>query len=156
MTTTNTNNIATLNLVDANGATVTFIYNKPTHDATIDYGMSRIDWSANKDFFGDLASIDMDVNLFDGDEAFTPDGNTPFYCIENPDGLESLIGQETLDKGLAWIKKTHNATLYEEDKERARQEAVEWSSEFANHAYSWGDLADWADHFAKLGKSDKW
>lgn len=127
MTTFN-NNIVALNLTDANGAAITFIYDKTTHTASLDYYIGRIDWDASEDFFKTLASIDVDVNLFGGDEIFTPDCKTPFYCLENIDeygysnGSEFLVGQETLDKGLAWVKKIHNATVYAEGKERARQE----------------------------------
>lgn len=155
---TTTNNNITLNLVDANDAGIHFIYDKATHEATFDYGLGSITWNASCDFFKAITTIDMDSYLYDGDEAFTEDCETPFYSIYtldedgNPDGWDFLVGQETLDEGLAWVKKIHNATLYAEGKERARQEAIEWSSDFANHNYSWSDLAEWGDYFTRLGK----
>ena len=41
---------------------------------------------------------------------------------------------------------------YYEKKAQARQEAIEWQLDFANHNYSWGEVAYWGDHFYKLGK----
>ena len=33
-----------------------------------------------------------------------------------------------------------------------RQEAIDWQNDFANHNYSWGELAVWNDHFTQLGR----
>lgn len=41
---------------------------------------------------------------------------------------------------------------YAERKEAARQEAIDWQLDFGNHNYSWGELADYQDHFRSLGK----
>lgn len=41
---------------------------------------------------------------------------------------------------------------YEKGKAAARQKAIDWQLDFANHNYSWGELADFANHFTKLGK----
>jgi hypothetical protein len=41
---------------------------------------------------------------------------------------------------------------YRERKERARQEAIDWQLDFANHNYSWYDLMIYGDYFYKLGK----
>lgn len=41
---------------------------------------------------------------------------------------------------------------YEQLKEEARQEAIDWQLNFSNHNYSYGDLAYYGDHFYKLGK----
>lgn len=42
--------------------------------------------------------------------------------------------------------------MYKMNKERARQKAIEWQADFCNHAYSWAELADWADYFERLGR----
>ena len=41
---------------------------------------------------------------------------------------------------------------YQERKEMAREEAINWQREFGEHDYSWGELAEWQDHFYNLGK----
>lgn len=41
---------------------------------------------------------------------------------------------------------------YQQDKERAREKAVNWQLDFENHNYSYGELADYGDYFYKLGK----
>ena len=41
---------------------------------------------------------------------------------------------------------------YTERKEMARNDAINWQSDFAMNVYSWGELAFWADHFERLGK----
>lgn len=41
---------------------------------------------------------------------------------------------------------------YKERQAEVRDEAIEWQSDFANHNYSWGELAYWSDHFEKLGR----
>ena len=41
---------------------------------------------------------------------------------------------------------------YAEKKEHARQQAIEWQSDFCNHNYSYGELAWFSDYFTKLGK----
>ncbi len=41
---------------------------------------------------------------------------------------------------------------YKEQKEKAREKAIEWQHGFANNNYSWLDLANWGDFFTKLGK----
>ena len=43
-------------------------------------------------------------------------------------------------------------TYYQRRKEQIRQEAIDWSLDFNNHNYSWGELADWQDYFTKYGK----
>lgn len=43
-------------------------------------------------------------------------------------------------------------TRYQEQKERARDRAIEWQYDFQNHNYSYGELADWQDYFTKLAK----
>lgn len=37
-------------------------------------------------------------------------------------------------------------------KERAREEAVEWSLSFGEHNYYWSELAEWSDYFTRLGR----
>ena len=44
------------------------------------------------------------------------------------------------------------AKTYQELKNKAREEAIEWQRDFENHNYCWSELADWSDHFTKLGK----
>lgn len=41
---------------------------------------------------------------------------------------------------------------YQEMKEKVRNEAIDWQYDFPNHSYSWGEIADWADHFERLGR----
>ena len=36
---------------------------------------------------------------------------------------------------------------YQKNKEKTRQEAIEWQLNFEKHNYSWGDLAIWENHF---------
>ena len=44
----------------------------------------------------------------------------------------------------------HN--YYEKRKADIRQEAIDWQSDFCNHNYSYGELADFSDYFTRLGK----
>ena len=41
---------------------------------------------------------------------------------------------------------------YQENKEKARQKAIEWQRDFDNHNYSWGELAYYSDYFERLAK----
>ena len=41
---------------------------------------------------------------------------------------------------------------YKEQKQKAREEAIEWQRDFENHNYDWLELANWGKHFTKLGK----
>ena len=41
---------------------------------------------------------------------------------------------------------------YQQGKERARERAIEWQLDYENHNYSYGELAEWADTFHRLGK----
>lgn len=41
---------------------------------------------------------------------------------------------------------------YQEKKERARQEAIDWQLESTNEQLSYGELATIGDYFYKLGK----
>lgn len=41
---------------------------------------------------------------------------------------------------------------YQENKEKARQEAIEWQRDFEKQNYSWEDLAIWEDYFYNKGK----
>ena len=43
-------------------------------------------------------------------------------------------------------------TTYASNKAVARQEAIDWQNDFDNHNYSYGELAEFAIHFEKLGK----
>jgi len=36
--------------------------------------------------------------------------------------------------------------------EEAKQYAIDWQNSFETHAYSWGELAEWASEFEKIGK----
>ena len=46
----------------------------------------------------------------------------------------------------------NNKTTYASNKAVARQEAIDWQNDFDNHNYSYGELAEAAEHFEKLGK----
>lgn len=48
--------------------------------------------------------------------------------------------------------KTKKNITYEVKKEMARQEAVDWQNDFGNHNYSYGELAEFGEHFEKLGR----
>ena len=41
---------------------------------------------------------------------------------------------------------------YQIAKEKARQKAIDWQNDFANHSYYWSELAEWTHYFEKLGK----
>lgn len=41
---------------------------------------------------------------------------------------------------------------YQERKEEARQEAIQWQYDFNNYNYSWGELAEFQTHFEELGR----
>jgi len=41
---------------------------------------------------------------------------------------------------------------YQRRKEMARMEAQEWQMDFCSHNYSYGELAAWQEHFAKLAR----
>lgn len=41
---------------------------------------------------------------------------------------------------------------YQQKKEAARNQAIEWQGTFAQQNYSYGELADWAAHFEHLGR----
>lgn len=43
-------------------------------------------------------------------------------------------------------------STYQKCKEAARQKAIDWQASFADHNYSYGELADWQDYFTKLAK----
>ena len=57
-----------------------------------------------------------------------------------------VLGKEREDK----MKTTK--TIYETKKEMARQEAIDWQNDFGNHNYSYGELAEFGEHFEKLGR----
>ena len=41
---------------------------------------------------------------------------------------------------------------YQERKEAARQEAIEWQASFCDQNYSYGELAEWQAYFERLGR----
>lgn len=41
---------------------------------------------------------------------------------------------------------------YKQQKEKARELAVQWQHDFSNNNYSWLELANWSNYFTKLGK----
>lgn len=41
---------------------------------------------------------------------------------------------------------------YQVAKEKARQKAIDWQNDFANHSWYWSELAEWAAYFERLGK----
>jgi len=43
-------------------------------------------------------------------------------------------------------------TQYAINKEKAREQAIDWQHNFENQNYSWGCLANWECYFRKLGK----
>ena len=43
-------------------------------------------------------------------------------------------------------------TTYEKKKEMARQEAIDWQNDFCHYNYSYEELAEFGEHFEKLGR----
>ena len=41
---------------------------------------------------------------------------------------------------------------YQQKKDRARDKAIEWQSNFQNHSYSWGEIAEWQGYFKRLAR----
>ena len=41
---------------------------------------------------------------------------------------------------------------YQQQKERARERAVNFQLNFCEFCYDWQDLAEWGEYFSKLGK----
>lgn len=46
----------------------------------------------------------------------------------------------------------NNTTTYATKKAVARQEAIDWQNDVANHNYSYEEMQEAAEHFEKLGK----
>ena len=44
------------------------------------------------------------------------------------------------------------ANRYQIEKEKAREKAIDWQNDFANHSWSYSELAEWAAYFERLGK----
>ena len=42
---------------------------------------------------------------------------------------------------------------YQRAKQRARDKAVEWQTDFKNHNYSYGELVYWQEYFERLGRA---
>lgn len=43
-------------------------------------------------------------------------------------------------------------TEYRRRKADAQYKAIEWQTDFENHTYTWGELADWQAYFERLGR----
>ena len=41
---------------------------------------------------------------------------------------------------------------YQKGKEKTRNEAIDWQADFANHNYSYGELASFSDYFEKQAR----
>ena len=41
---------------------------------------------------------------------------------------------------------------YQKYKAKFRQEAIEWQQDFANHNYSYAELAYWQEYFTMIGR----
>ena len=41
---------------------------------------------------------------------------------------------------------------YKEQKQKARELAVQWQYDFANNNYNWEEISEFTDFFTKLGK----
>lgn len=48
--------------------------------------------------------------------------------------------------------KITNDPTYARNKAVARQEAIDWQNDLANHNYSYGELCEFVMYFEKLGK----
>lgn len=40
-------------------------------------------------------------------------------------------------------------TAYQDAKNNARNEAIEWQNDFDNHDYSYGEIAEWQGYFER-------
>lgn len=49
-------------------------------------------------------------------------------------------------------KMKNTKTTYARNKAVARQEAIDWQKDVANHDYNYGELAEFGEHFEKLGR----
>lgn len=49
-------------------------------------------------------------------------------------------------------KMKNTKTTYARNKVVARQEAIDWQKDVANHDYSYGELVKFGEHFEKLGR----
>lgn len=69
-------------------------------------------------------------------------------------GYAMVRFREMLDRFSSARKETnkHMVNYVAERKELARQEAIDWQSNFAENSYSWGELLEWESHFRDLGK----
>lgn len=70
------------------------------------------------------------------------------------DSILSLALREKteIEKAIARKAEKKGKASYQSRKEAARQAAIDWQNDYANHNYSYDDLAVWQDHFRKLGK----
>ena len=41
---------------------------------------------------------------------------------------------------------------YQAAKDKARNEAIDWQASCGEHDYSYGEFAEWQEHFEKLGR----
>lgn len=41
---------------------------------------------------------------------------------------------------------------YQEMKEKIRQQAIDWQSDFENQFYSYGEIYEWTEYFHRMGK----
>ena len=64
----------------------------------------------------------------------------------------TLREKTEIEKAIARNAKKKGKASYQSRKEAARQAAIDWQNDYANHNYSYDDLAAWQEHFRKLGK----
>lgn len=43
-------------------------------------------------------------------------------------------------------------TKYQQQKAATREKAISWQMDFSEQIYTWGELADWQEYFARLGR----
>lgn len=67
-------------------------------------------------------------------------------------GLSPLTYEEWLAFTDKSLQEDYMPNNYQKAKEKARNEAIDWQADFANHNYSYGELAFFSDYFEKKAK----
>ena len=107
------------------------------------------------------------TNLYRGgdvEEILTSNGDIKYY---DKTTAETIADNKTMhdwqyhyfaveEKLLAYYRKNEKLaeqrTKYRRAKEAARQEAIDWQTDFPNHDYTWGEIAEYQTYFERLGR----
>ena len=82
-------------------------------------------------------------------------GNVNFiaYNFNQESAIKSVLDSERAPgSALVRVRELKMKKTYNQLKEEARLEAIEWQNDFGNHNYSYGELTYFGDYFEKLGK----